>query len=62
MRFELADYEWSAIKPMLPNKPRSQSDRDRAAAQYVAKGQNQTSFARNSSRQASTTLAIHTVS
>jgi transposase len=22
MRYELADYEWSAIKPMLPNKPR----------------------------------------
>ena len=22
MRFELSDYEWSVIKPMLPNKPR----------------------------------------
>jgi len=22
MRYERADYEWSAIKPMLPNKPR----------------------------------------
>lgn len=22
MRYELADYEWTAIKPMLPNKPR----------------------------------------
>jgi hypothetical protein len=22
MRYELADYEWSAIKPLLPNKPR----------------------------------------
>jgi transposase len=22
MRYELADYEWSTIKPMLPNKPR----------------------------------------
>jgi len=21
MRYELADYEWAAIKPMLPNKP-----------------------------------------
>jgi transposase len=21
MRYELADYEWTAIKPMLPNKP-----------------------------------------
>ena len=22
MRYELADYEWVAIEPMLPNKPR----------------------------------------
>ena len=22
MRYELADYEWAAIKPLLPNKPR----------------------------------------
>ena len=22
MRYELSDYEWSVIKPMLPNKPR----------------------------------------
>ena len=22
MRYELSDYEWSAIKPMLPDKPR----------------------------------------
>ena|ERR1700688_745744 len=22
MRYELRDYEWAAIKPMLPNKPR----------------------------------------
>ena len=22
MRHELSDYEWTAIKPMLPNKPR----------------------------------------
>jgi hypothetical protein len=22
MRYELANYEWAAIKPMLPNKPR----------------------------------------
>ena len=22
MRYEFADYEWSVIKPMLPNKPR----------------------------------------
>jgi len=23
MRYELSDYEWTAIKPMLPNKPRA---------------------------------------
>jgi transposase len=22
MHYELADYEWTAIRPMLPNKPR----------------------------------------
>jgi transposase len=22
MRYELTDYEWAVIKPMLPNKPR----------------------------------------
>jgi transposase len=22
MRYELSDYEWGIIKPMLPNKPR----------------------------------------
>jgi transposase len=22
MRYELSDYEWSAIRPLLPNKPR----------------------------------------
>jgi transposase len=22
MRYELTDYEWTSIKPMLPNKPR----------------------------------------
>ena len=22
MRYELTDYEWAAIKPVLPNKPR----------------------------------------
>ena len=22
MRYELSDFEWAAIKPMLPNKPR----------------------------------------
>ena len=25
MRYELADYEWTAIKPFLPNKPRGVS-------------------------------------
>jgi transposase len=23
MRYELSDYEWTAVKPMLPNKPRA---------------------------------------
>ena len=23
MRFELTDYEWDVIRPMLPNKPRA---------------------------------------
>ena len=22
MRYELTNYEWAAVKPMLPNKPR----------------------------------------
>ena len=22
MRYELSDYEWSVIRPLLPNKPR----------------------------------------
>ena len=22
MRYELSDYEWAAIKPLLPNEPR----------------------------------------
>jgi transposase len=25
MRYELTDNEWSAIKPMLPNKPRGRN-------------------------------------
>ena len=25
MRYELTDHEWTAIKPMLPNKPRTRS-------------------------------------
>ena len=23
MRYELSDYEWTAIKPMMPNEPRA---------------------------------------
>jgi transposase len=26
MHYELTDYEWTAIKPMLPNKPRPKRD------------------------------------
>ena len=33
MRYELADYEWVAIKPILPNKPRGVR---RVAANYLA--------------------------
>ena len=29
MRYELSDYEWTAIKPMLPNKPRGVRVNDR---------------------------------
>ena len=29
MRYELTDYEWAAIKPMLPNKPRGVRGRPR---------------------------------
>ena len=47
MRYELTDYEWAAIKPMLPNKPRGVArvnDRrrriatryDKLAANYLA--------------------------
>ena len=28
MRYELTDFEWAAIKPMLPNKPRGVPRRD----------------------------------
>jgi transposase len=37
MRYELTDYEWAAVKPMLPNKPRGVArvdDARRAAAFY----------------------------
>jgi transposase len=29
MRYELSDYEWVAVKPMLPNKPRGPRVNDR---------------------------------
>jgi transposase len=32
MRYELADYAWTAIKPMLPNKPRGPTSRRKATA------------------------------
>jgi hypothetical protein len=31
MRCELSDYEWTGIKPMLPNKPRGASQEARSA-------------------------------
>ena len=31
MRYELTDYEWAAIKPMLPNKPRGVATSKRPA-------------------------------
>jgi transposase len=48
MRHELADYEWAAIKPMLPNKPRGVprvSDRhaEGRMSQHPAKKQSQRS-------------------
>ena len=40
MRYELSDYEWTAIKPMLPNKPRGvrrgARRYDKLAANYLA--------------------------
>jgi hypothetical protein len=40
MRYELADYEWTVIKPILPNKPRGvprvATRYDRLAASYLA--------------------------
>jgi hypothetical protein len=32
MRYELTNYEWAAIKPFLPNKPRVRAD---LAAQHT---------------------------
>jgi transposase len=40
MRYELSDFEWTAIKPMLPNKPRGvprvATRYDKLAAIYLA--------------------------
>jgi hypothetical protein len=42
MRYELADFEWTAIRPFLPNKPRGMQCRrvvtryDKLAANYLA--------------------------
>jgi hypothetical protein len=40
MRCELSDFEWTAIKPMLPNKPRDvprvATRYDKPAADYLA--------------------------
>ncbi len=42
MRYELADFEWTAIRPFLPNKPRGMQCRrvvtryDKFAANYLA--------------------------
>jgi transposase len=32
MRYELSDFEWAAIKPFLPNKPRGVPRVNRSAA------------------------------
>ena len=46
MRYELTDHEWSAIKPMLPNKPRGvarvndrrcKREQDRTSSLYIAR-------------------------
>jgi transposase len=35
MRYELSDFEWTAIKPMLPNKPRGvRRTNDRRVASF----------------------------
>jgi transposase len=40
MRYELSDFEWTAIKPMLPNKPRGvprvATRYDKLAANHLA--------------------------
>jgi transposase len=36
MRYELSDYEWAAIKPMLQNKPRGGRRINEALQRYLA--------------------------
>jgi hypothetical protein len=45
MRYELTDYEWTAIKPMLPNKPRGEISR-LASFSATFRGPRQTAFDR----------------
>jgi len=35
MRYELTDFEWTAIKPFLPNKPRGDTALWRAVARFA---------------------------
>jgi transposase len=45
MRYELSDYEWTAIKPMLPNKQRGiRHINDRAPTRSLYRGQPMASF------------------
>ena len=37
MRYELTDYEWRAIKPFLPNKPRAKRDQISAICSKTAR-------------------------
>ena len=38
MRYELTDYEWAAIKPMLPNKPRGVEPNCPTTGNFPTKG------------------------
>ncbi|GLR85104.1 hypothetical protein GCM10007857_18140 [Bradyrhizobium iriomotense] len=40
MRYELADCEWAALKPMLPNKPRGVSQRPICFSPYLYRARN----------------------
>jgi transposase len=35
MRYELTDYEWAAIRPMLPNKARGRVDESTCPQQHL---------------------------